>query len=362
MGLLAAAAVVVRIPTDQGDVTVETDDPNIDLVVQKGGKLVRIVDPQSKQTWELDPQKYQLGMADQPDGLTVALDGRQAITLKRKGEKLVAISRAPATEAGRIELVRRIPVSGAADLLYGAAVSAGGKYVLDTHEIGPGSRLDVFDPATGEQVFDCPGLLAAFLDGERLLVEYQSTFRVYEAGTWKPQREADLHEFWGMSIAPGGRRLLCNGPHGLYLYDPVEMRELHAWPAEATRHEEAHFSPDGKRLFLRMTNGPWSVWDVENNQASDGPGLADVGPIWWVFPDDKTVAAFRKGVFVRIDVQTGKAIQDAEASRDGRGAGHGTYSRDGRLATSSGSRTGESCNTARRSRQGSAWAIPAAGG
>ena len=156
MGLLAAAAVVVRIPTDQGEVTIETDDPNIDLVVQKGGQLVRIVDPQSKQSWELDPNKYQLGMADQPDGLTVALDGRQAITLAQRREAGRHLPRlgdgSGADRAGPSGTgVRR---GGPVVLL---AVSAGGKYVLDTHEIGPGSRLDVFDVATGEAVFDRTG-------------------------------------------------------------------------------------------------------------------------------------------------------------------------------------------------------------
>jgi hypothetical protein len=95
VGVAAAAAVVVRIQTDQGEVTIQTDDPNIAVVVKKGGTLVRIIDPQSKQSWELDPQQYQLGMADQPDGLTIALDRRKPFILKRNGERLVVIASGP---------------------------------------------------------------------------------------------------------------------------------------------------------------------------------------------------------------------------------------------------------------------------
>ena len=152
---------------------------------------------------------------------------------------------------------------------------------------------------------------------------------VYEVATKKSLREGPHRDFWGMIVAPGGRRMLYSGPGGLYLYDLDEMKELHAWPCKDAWVEGSHFSPDGKRLFLRMTNGPWSVWDVENNQAADGAGLADVGSIWWVFPDGKTVAAFRKGEFARIDVQTGKTVQDLKQVETA-GALYGTYSRDGR--------------------------------
>ncbi|HVS38793.1 MAG TPA: serine/threonine-protein kinase [Gemmataceae bacterium] len=92
IGAIAAMGVHFSVQTDRGVVTVETDDPNVEIVATKGGKLVRIVDPQSKQTWELDPQKYELRMADQPDGLTIALDGKAPFVLKRKGEKLVTIT------------------------------------------------------------------------------------------------------------------------------------------------------------------------------------------------------------------------------------------------------------------------------
>jgi len=103
-GLAAAvAAVVVHIQTDQGEVTIQTDDPNIEVVVTKGGKMVRIFDPQSKQTWQLDPEKFELSMAEQPDGLNIALDGKTPFILKRKdGKLLVTVTRGPATAPAEI--------------------------------------------------------------------------------------------------------------------------------------------------------------------------------------------------------------------------------------------------------------------
>src|SRR5262249_4118317 len=43
--LLVAASVLIRIRTDKGDIVVETDDPNLEIVTRKGGAIVRIRDP-----------------------------------------------------------------------------------------------------------------------------------------------------------------------------------------------------------------------------------------------------------------------------------------------------------------------------
>ena len=308
VGVLGAAALLVHIQTDQSEITIETDDPAIELVVKKGGRLVRIFDPQSKQAWELDPEKYQLGMADQPDGLTIDLAGRQPFVLKRKGEKLVTISRKEAAEPKTIELVRRIPVSGASDLLYCAAVSKSGHYALATHDIHPTVRLDLFNVATGERIFDRQGYVAGFLDDEHVVVDGEWMFRVCEVATGKVIREGKHQTLYGMSVVPGGKRLLYSGPDGFFLYDLVEMKDLHAWKGKAWL-EGARFSPDGARLFFRLGNGPWLVWDLQNSRATDGEGLADVGDIEWVFPGGQTVAAGRNGELIEVDVQTGKEVR-----------------------------------------------------
>jgi serine/threonine protein kinase/WD40 repeat protein len=91
VGLMLAGAVVVRVTTDQGDVTVKTDDPNIELIVRKGGRIVRITDTKTGQSWDLDTRNLTLADADKPNGLTIAVDGRTTITLHRNGRELETV-------------------------------------------------------------------------------------------------------------------------------------------------------------------------------------------------------------------------------------------------------------------------------
>jgi hypothetical protein len=168
LAVAAAAAVLVRVQTDKGEVTLQTDDPTIELVVAKGGKLVRIVDPKSGQKWELDPEKFQLGLADSPDGLTIDLDGPRPFILGRKGEKLVTITRAPPAEkpgaaaraspVDKAGQVRRIEWwSTAHDIsihVYHTTFSPNGRLYLAGGDAG---ELRLWDVATGKLVHEFKG-------------------------------------------------------------------------------------------------------------------------------------------------------------------------------------------------------------
>src|SRR6185295_9466247 len=75
MATVAAAAGVVRLPAGPDrEIVIETDDPQIEVVV-KGERIVRIVDPKSGKTYRLDREDLTLSLADEPDGLSVVLDG-----------------------------------------------------------------------------------------------------------------------------------------------------------------------------------------------------------------------------------------------------------------------------------------------
>jgi serine/threonine protein kinase len=87
---VAAAAGVVRISAGDREIIIETDDPSIEVVV-KDTKIVRIVDPKTGKAYHLDRSDLTLSLADEPNGLSVMLDGGRTVTLKREGTRIATV-------------------------------------------------------------------------------------------------------------------------------------------------------------------------------------------------------------------------------------------------------------------------------
>ncbi len=85
-----AAAGVVRLPAGDHEIVIETDDPTVEVIV-KGDRIVRIVDPKTGKAYQLDRNDLTLGLADDPGGLSVVLDGERPINLKRQGKRIATV-------------------------------------------------------------------------------------------------------------------------------------------------------------------------------------------------------------------------------------------------------------------------------
>jgi hypothetical protein len=86
---IAAAAGVVRLPIGPGrEVVIETDDPQLEVVVQDE-RFVRLVDPKSGKAYQLDRRDLTLGL--DADGLSMALEGERPIHLKRQGQRIATV-------------------------------------------------------------------------------------------------------------------------------------------------------------------------------------------------------------------------------------------------------------------------------
>ena len=221
-GAVAAMGLHITVPTDHGDVTIETDDPNIEVVATKGGKLIRIVDPQSKQTWELDPEKYELRMADQPDGLVIELDGKGPFVLKRRGEKLVTIARGEEAKDVKVGEVFRQHWDGHVNST--VDLSPDGRMVVG----GYWGKTRVWDVATGKPLYDLDGWVAQFTpDGKRIVTGEKSVL-VYDAFSGKLLRRCDLDPtggFWDIAGCSDGKAHTVSNDRMHRLWD-LETGEL----------------------------------------------------------------------------------------------------------------------------------------
>src|SRR5262249_18223703 len=84
-GVIELGIVYLRIKTDKGEVVVQTDDPNLEIVTRKGGEIVRIRDTKSGQTWELDTKNLTMRDLEHPDGLALEVPWRGKVTLRSSG-------------------------------------------------------------------------------------------------------------------------------------------------------------------------------------------------------------------------------------------------------------------------------------
>ena len=93
---LMAAAMIYTIQTDNGQITVKTDDPNIQVKVLQSGELIKIIDPNSNDTVSVRSGTYQLHLKDPSSEATIS---PKEVTLKRNGQRTVTISKLPAITA-----------------------------------------------------------------------------------------------------------------------------------------------------------------------------------------------------------------------------------------------------------------------
>jgi serine/threonine protein kinase len=87
-GLLGVG--VYRIATDNGKLVIETDNDDVEVVVSKGGKVVKIIDTKSGNHITLNSGDYELALKDGQAGLRISPD---KMTLKRGETVLATITR-----------------------------------------------------------------------------------------------------------------------------------------------------------------------------------------------------------------------------------------------------------------------------
>ena len=89
--ILLVAGVIYRIKTDKGELVIETEDPNIEVVVKQGGKQVTIIDPQTKKrsSSTREPTSWSFGRQAGP----AALD--RQVHAQAGDRTVVTVSREP---------------------------------------------------------------------------------------------------------------------------------------------------------------------------------------------------------------------------------------------------------------------------
>jgi WD40 repeat protein len=90
VGAAVAGVVVYRVQTDKGELVIETDNDDVEVLVSKGGEVVKIIDTKTGKHVTLNSGDYELALKDGQEGLKLS-PGK--MTLKRGETVLATITR-----------------------------------------------------------------------------------------------------------------------------------------------------------------------------------------------------------------------------------------------------------------------------
>ena len=83
---LAATAATYRIQTDNGELVITTDHPDVEVCIRETGKVVRIIDTKTGKEVGLDGGLYELELKGQAEGLKLSIDKASI----RRGDTVLA--------------------------------------------------------------------------------------------------------------------------------------------------------------------------------------------------------------------------------------------------------------------------------
>src|SRR5262249_32622059 len=81
-----------RIVTNKGELVIQVDDPNVEVIVKQNGEQVAIVDRKTGRRVDLTAGEYTLELAGGPEGLKLSAD---RFVLRRGETALVSVARLP---------------------------------------------------------------------------------------------------------------------------------------------------------------------------------------------------------------------------------------------------------------------------
>ena len=111
---------VIRIATDQGEISIETEDPNIQVEILKDGKLVRVVDTKTDQSFSIRSGNYEFRAAPaagSETGVTFDVTPKQLV-MNRGQQQIVKVTKNLAGQATQPQHTETSPPRNPDALIY----------------------------------------------------------------------------------------------------------------------------------------------------------------------------------------------------------------------------------------------------
>jgi len=253
-GVVIANA-VIKVPTERGELQIETDDPDIEVVV-KGDRVVRIRDPKTGREYAIDRQNLTLGELD-GDGLQITLDGKTPVVLKRNGEKVASVRVLPkappdpAPGGPGADIPGKVWYEGFFDAVWCTGFSNDGKLMISSGWINALWPRDLVYPLRN---FGVGGWFTTFSPDDKYLLTSDRTMQgvfLWETATARLVRaygKPGGRVLYG-AVSPDGTMVAAAQWKTLRVWNLADGTELAAIPVYEQSRRPFAFSPDGWRLY-----------------------------------------------------------------------------------------------------------------
>jgi WD40 repeat protein/tRNA A-37 threonylcarbamoyl transferase component Bud32 len=308
---LMLAATIYRIATDHGDIVIESDDADVQIVVKQGGKLVEILDAKSKQKVTLHSGEYTLSLNAATDGLKVEMP--PTLVLRRGDKQIVSIKRLPIPEITHWKAHDRqtvLALDPAGKVLGSAGVDGMIKLwnVTDGKELRAwqghaGAALDIAFSPDGKSLASCSWdhtvkwweretgkllgsveaqdtyFLSFAADGKTLFAGLQSdgksTLRQIDLETKKDKVLANFDLFICHMVLNADAPTLAIATHGdskVHIWDTLKEKETLQFDT-SQQDNMMVFHPKGKLLAVGGDKGKLALWDLSGKAKVSMAGL-----------------------------------------------------------------------------------------